>query len=292
MTKLNKPKNMKIQLIKRLVHKVFLIAFIVFSFVLIFVGKPDSKIIAATSGFVMDMITPVISVVAYPIYKAGGFVESVREFRRVDRKNAELRNEVSRLAEELEYYKSREAEYGQLAKICNFSSGGTNYILVTRVLGASGAGLAHSFILDAGARDGVRKYHAVMVDGYLVGQVVAVGEKYSRMLLLTDANSRIPVQVERTGTRAFLAGNNSRYPKLVHFENQERLELGDRIIASGMDGNIPYGIPVGTVGSISEEDGVVLQPYVESSRIGYVKVVKTSHTEDISAFLKENPVVE
>jgi rod shape-determining protein MreC len=283
---------MKLQIIRRLVRKVFLIAFILFSFVLIFVGKPDSKIIATTGGLVLDIMTPVVSVVAYPIYKVKSFFADVREYRRVDRRNEELRAEVSRLKEEINLLKSGEAEHRQLAKLCNFHPGGTNYILVTRVLAASGAGLSHSFILDAGARDGVKKYHAVLVDGYLVGQIVAVGDKYSRMLLITDASSRIPVQVERTGTRAFLAGDNSRYPGIVHFENQERLELGDRMMTSGMDGNIPYGIPVGTVGSISEEDGVVLQPYVDSSRIGYVKVIKTSHTEDVKEFIEESPVVE
>jgi rod shape-determining protein MreC len=278
---------MKLQIIKRLVRKVFLIVFILFSFILIFIGKPDNPILSRTSGLVVAVFSPVVSLISYPIYKVGSFIEEVKAFRRMDEINQELKAEVSKLTEELNFYKSQDAENKKLREICNFAGGGANFFLITRVLGSAGAGFSHTFILDAGTKDGVAKYHAVLVDGYLVGQIVAVGDRYSRMLLLTDAGSKIPVQVETTGTRAFLTGDNSKYPRVVHFENQEPIGLGDRIVTSGMDGNIPAGIPVGIIGSISEENGVVLQLFVDSSRIHYVHVVKTSHTDAIREFLKK-----
>jgi rod shape-determining protein MreC len=278
---------MKLQIVKRLVRKVFLIAFILFSFVLIFIGKPDNPILSRTSGLVVALASPVVSLISWPIYKAAGFVEDVKAFRRADETNRQLKAELSKLSEELSFYKSQEAETKKLREICNFSDPGTNYFLIARVLGTAGAGFSHTFILDAGTKDGVRKYHAVLVDGNLVGQVVVVGDRYSRMLLLTDANSKIPVQVESTGTRAFLAGDNSKYPRVVHFENQEKVDVGDRIVTSGMDGNIPAMLPVGIVGSISEENGVVLQPFVDASRISYVHVVRTSHTDGIREFLEK-----
>lgn len=292
MNKLTQSKNVKMQMLKQMVRKFFLIAFILFSFVLIFIGKPDSFIINKTSGIVVQVMSPIISVISYPIYKVGKFFSDVKDFFVINEKNAELRQEISRLTEEINYYKQVDAENVHLRRLANFTSGGTNYILSTKVIGSTGSGFSHSFILDAGAKDGVEKYHGVLVDGFLVGQIISVGRNYSRMLLITDSSLKIPVQIERTGTRAFLNGNNTKYPKLIHFENQDPIQIGDKVITSGMGGNLPFGLPIGIIGSISEEEGVILQPYVDSSHINYVKVIKTSHTEDIKEFLKENPTAD
>ena len=283
---------MKMQMIKRLVRKVFIILFILFSFVLIFIGKPDNIIISKTSGVVVDVMSPFVKVISYPIYMVGTFIKDVKNFRQVDAQNKELRDEVSKLKEQLNYLKQMEVENNSLKKLVNYTSNGINYLLSTKVVGASGSGFTHSFIIDAGARHGVKKYQGVLVDGYLVGQIYSVGKNYSRMLLITDALSKIPVQIERTRTRAFLIGNNTDYPNLAHFENQEPIQIGDVVVTSGMGGNLPSGIPIGIVGSISEESGIIVQPFINKSNIEYVKVLKTSHTEGIQNFINNNPLTE
>lgn len=292
MNKLSTSQNMKMQMIKRLVRKVFIILFILFSFVLIFIGKPDNIIISKTSGVVVDIMSPFVKVISYPIYMVGTFIKDVKNFRQVDAQNKELRDEVSKLKEQLNYLKQMEVENNSLKKLVNYTSNGVNYLLSTKVVGASGSGFTHSFIIDAGARHGVKKYQGVLVDGYLVGQIYSVGKNYSRMLLITDALSKIPVQIERTRTRAFLIGNNTDYPNLAHFENQEPIQIGDVVVTSGMGGNLPSGIPIGIVGSISEESGIIVQPFINKSNIEYVKVLKTSHTEGIQNFINNNPLTE
>ncbi len=292
MNKLSTSQNMKMQMIKRLVRKVFIILFILFSFVLIFIGKPDNIIISKTSGVVVDVMSPFVKVISYPIYMVGTFIKDVKNFRQVDAQNKELRDEVSKLKEQLNYLKQMEVENNSLKKLVNYTSNGINYLLSTKVVGASGSGFTHSFIIDAGARHGVKKYQGVLVDGYLVGQIYSVGKNYSRMLLITDALSKIPVQIERTRTRAFLIGNNTDYPNLAHFENQEPIQIGDVVVTSGMGGNLPSGIPIGIVGSISEESGIIVQPFINKSNIEYVKVLKTSHTEGIQNFINNNPLTE
>ena len=292
MNKLSTSQNMKMQMIKRLVRKVFIILFILFSFVLIFIGKPDNIIISKTSGVVVDVMSPFVKVISYPIYMVGTFIKDVKNFRQVDAQNKELRDEVSKLKEQLNYLKQMEVENNSLKKLVNYTSNGVNYLLSTKVVGASGSGFTHSFIIDAGARHGVKKYQGVLVDGYLVGQIYSVGKNYSRMLLITDALSKIPVQIERTRTRAFLIGNNTDYPNLAHFENQEPIQIGDVVVTSGMGGNLPSGIPIGIVGSISEESGIIVQPFINKSNIEYVKVLKTSHTEGIQNFINNNPLTE
>lgn len=292
LNKLSTSKAVKIQMIKKLIRKIFVVLFIVFSFILIFVGKPDNVILSRTSGIVADFMSPFIKIISYPIYIVGTFINDVKNFRYVDERNKELKTEVSKLKEQLNYFKQIEVENQQLRKLNNFTTNGVNFLLSTRVLGASGSGFTHSFLVDAGAKDGVKKYQGVIVDGYLVGQINSVGHNYSRMILVSDASSKIPVQVERTKTRAFLVGDNTDYPQLVHFENQEPVQIGDVVVTSGMGENLPSGLPIGIIGSISEDDGIIVQPFVNKSNIDYIKVIKTSHTEGIKKFLVETKITE
>ncbi len=279
-------------MIKGLIRKIFVILFIIFSFVLIFIGKPDNFIISKTSSVVTQVMSPFIKIVSYPIYWVGSFIEDVKNFSSVDEQNRNLRLEVVKLKEQLNYLKQVEVENTELRKLTNYTTNGVNYLLSTRILGSTGAGFSRSFIIDAGAKDGVKKYQGVVVEGYLVGQIISVGSNYSRMLLLTDATSKIPVQIERTKTRAFLIGNNTDYPNIMHFENQEPVQLGDVVVTSGMGDNLPAGLPVGIIGSIGEETGIIVQPFIHSSNIDYIKVLKTSHTEGIKNFVKNNPYQE
>ncbi len=288
MNKLSTSKALKIQMIKKLVRKIFVIMFIIFSFILIFIGKPDNIIISKTSGVVSDVISPFVKVISYPIYVVGTFISDVKNFRSVDAQNQELKKEVSRLKEQLNYFKQVEVENQQLRKMNNYTTNGVNYLLSSRVLGSSGSGFTRTFFVDAGAKDGVKKYQGVIVDGYLVGQINSVGSNYSKMILLSDASSKIPVQVERTKTRAFLIGDNTNYPQLAHFEKQEPVQIGDVIVTSGMGENLPAGLPIGIVGSISEDNGIIVQPFVSESNIDYIKIIKTSHTEGLKNFLLEN----
>ena len=292
LNKLSTSKAVKIQMIKRLVRKIFVVLFIVFSFILIFVGKPDNVVINRTSGLVADFMSPFIKVISYPIYVVGTFICDVRNFREVNAKNQELRAEVSKLKEQLNYFKQIEVENQQLKRMNNFTTNGVNFLLSTRVLGSTGSGFTHSFLVDAGAKDGVKKYQGVLVDGYLVGQINSVGTNYSRMILVSDATSKIPVQVERTKTRAFLIGDNTDYPQLVYFENQEPVQIGDVVVTSGMGENLPAGLPIGIIGSISEDNGIIIQPFINKSNIDYIKVIKTSHTEGIKKFLNETKIVD
>ncbi|MDR1009200.1 MAG: hypothetical protein LBL52_03020, partial [Rickettsiales bacterium] len=149
MNKLTKPKNMKIQIIKRLVRKAFVVIFILFSFIIIFVGKPDSMIISKTSGVVMNLVAPVIGAISYPIRKIGAFVADAQHFGEVDAINKKLEREISELREQIAALKSDRAEAVKIKETCNFSSNeAVRFVLGTRVVGASGGGFSRSFILD------------------------------------------------------------------------------------------------------------------------------------------------
>ena len=97
------------------------------------------------------------------------------------------------------------------------------------------------------ARPASTSGQAVVTGEGLAGRVAEVGDNSARVLFVTDVNSRLPVQVERTRERAILAGDNSALMRLTLAQSVAGVQRGDRIVTSGDGGSFPVGIPVGEV---------------------------------------------
>lgn len=100
-------------------------------------------------------------------------------------------------------------------------------------------------LLDVGAEAGVKVGDPAMSEHGVVGRIVGVGRGVSRMLLLSDVDSRTPVLADRTDARAILTGDGSAYPRLDYLRGQDPLKPGDVILTSGDGGVFPRGLPVG-----------------------------------------------
>ena len=79
----------------------------------------------------------------------------------------------------------------------------------------------------------------------VVGRIVGVTPTVSRLLMLSDVDSRTPVLVDRTNGRAILTGDGSAYPRLEYVRGRDPVKVGDTILTSGDGGVFPRGLPVG-----------------------------------------------
>ena len=89
----------------------------------------------------------------------------------------------------------------------------------------------------------------------LVGRISGVGQNTSRVILLSDASSRVPASVQPSGQRAMVAGDNSSAPLLDFLENSDLVRPGDRVVTSGDGGVFPAGVLIGSVAA--DPDGPV-----------------------------------
>lgn len=102
-----------------------------------------------------------------------------------------------------------------------------------------------SRLIDVGSNRGVVIGNPVINEHGLIGRVVGVSGSVSRVLLVTDVASQIPVLVGRTDARAIMRGDGSGNPRLEFVRGADVLEVGDRILSSGDGGGIPRGLPIG-----------------------------------------------
>jgi rod shape-determining protein MreC len=100
-------------------------------------------------------------------------------------------------------------------------------------------------LVDAGSSRGIVEGNPALSEHGLVGRVTGVAPDVSRVLLLTDAESRTPVLIERTNGRAILTGDGGPNPQLAYLRTHSPLREGDRVLTSGDGGVLPRGLPVG-----------------------------------------------
>jgi rod shape-determining protein MreC len=162
------------------------------------------------------------------------------------------------------------------------------------VLADSGSPFRQSVLLNVGARDGIRDGWATMDGIGLVGRISGVGDKSSRVILLTDNNSRVPVTVQPSGQRGILTGDNSQLPPLDFLEDGDAVQPGDRVVTSGDGAVFPAGLLVGQVAK--DTDGrlrVVLA--ADYQRLVFLRVLRSHEIEpitDAGALIAPDPLRE
>ncbi|HVY89076.1 MAG TPA: rod shape-determining protein MreC [Hyphomonadaceae bacterium] len=125
--------------------------------------------------------------------------------------------------------------------------------VTARIVAEENGPFAASRIANAGSSNGVREGFAAVNENGLVGRVIRVGEYTSRILLVTDFSSRIPVMGSQSGDRALMVGDSVSGARLVEPETPDKIVPGEMWVTSGDDGKMPLGIRVGR--ARREKDG-------------------------------------
>jgi rod shape-determining protein MreC len=142
-----------------------------------------------------------------------------------------------------------------------------------RVVSDTGGPFVQMFIINAGKRDGVRDGQAVIDEDGLVGKVLGAGHTASRVLMLSDLNSRVPVLVEPSNYKAVLVGDNAKNPRVRFLPQSAQVQIGDRVVTSGDGGELPPGLPVGVVSDISSTGEIRVQTFSRDTRIERVRIL-------------------
>jgi rod shape-determining protein MreC len=239
---------------------------------LLTIEKTNPEIAEGARGAAADVMAPILDLLSRPSASAAQAIDSVRDLGRLREENARLKAEYARLLQWQTVARRLDQENQGLRELLKLVPDPKARFLTARVVGGSGGAFVRSMLVAAGSRDGVRKNQAVITGEGLIGRVSEVGERASRVLLLSDINSHIPVFVERTRERAVLYGDNSSRMELHYLPPDVAATIGDRIVTSGHGGTFPPGLPVGVITAV--ENGVVeVQPFVDWEQVEYVRLV-------------------
>lgn len=230
----------------------------------------------AAPSLLDDPLGAVMGAVVAPIRAGQGLIDRIAAMWTAAGRVAELEAENARLEEWralAQALAERNERYEQLLGVPASVEGGPDYLPAS----PTAAGVTARLVLDpagpfrrtllanAGADHGVRRGYAAVNENGLVGRVVTVGRRSSRVLLLDDYNSRVPVMGQLSRVRAILAGDASAAPRLqgVLSLSAPRMDnvigarpplAGEPVVTSGDGGLYPPGLVVGY--AAQAEDGV------------------------------------
>ncbi|MDF1791461.1 MAG: rod shape-determining protein MreC [Thalassobaculaceae bacterium] len=244
------------------------------AFGLMLLGKADVLLIERARMVVLDALAPVIEVASRPAEAVTDLMNNVRDLRYLRAENARLAVENDRLERWQHVARRLEAENRALRALTNFVPPKEVDFVSARVIADGGGAFVRSVMITAGRRQGVSLGNAAVSGEGLVGGVVEVGEEYSRVLLITDLNSQIPIVIERTRDPAVLAGDNTRSPRIIYLPQNAQVVPGDRIVTSGHGGVFPPGLAVGMVTTITD-GSIRVTPFVDWERLEYVRLLMT-----------------
>jgi rod shape-determining protein MreC len=222
---------------------------------------------------VADAFAPVFDLLSRPLIAVRRLIDESGTFLALREENERLRGQIAQLLEWQRMAQDLARENEALREMVRAAPEVEAAPVVTaRVVAVGGGAFVRSVLVNAGERDGVANGMAAVNGQGLVGRVVAVGHRSARVLLLTDLNARVPIQLEPSGDRAILQGDNGPEPRLKFLPLNPRVAAGDRVVTSGLGGLFPPGLPVGVVTAVGD-DVARVAPYVDWGRLEYVRIL-------------------
>ena len=241
----------------------------------------DSPRVERFRAALVDRVVPSFDWALLPVTKAAAMIDEFQSYASLYEQNQELRRELQQMKAWREAALQLEQKNARLLDLNQVRLDPKLTHVTGVVLADSGSPFRQSVLLNVGARDGIRDGWATMDGIGLVGRISGVGERTSRVILLTDSNSRIPVTVQPSGQKALLAGDNSSLPPLEFLDDADLVRPGDRVVTSGDGGMLPAGLLVGQVAMGTDRRlRVVLSADYE--RLEFLRVLRSHELQPIT----------
>ena len=196
---------------------------------------------------VVDAVVPNMEWALVPVTAGTKMFANFQSYANLHEQNQELRRELRRMSAWREAAIQLEQENAKLLDLARVRLDPALTYVTGVVIADAGSPFRQSVLLNVGARDGIRDGWATTDGLGLAGRIFGVGRTTSRVILLTDPSSRVPVRIQPSGQRAMLVGDNSALPVLDFIEYTEEVRPGDRIVSSSDGALFPAGLLVGQV---------------------------------------------
>jgi rod shape-determining protein MreC len=233
------------------------------------------------------LVVPLEHAVNLPFRFAAWLGLTMTDHQALVEQNNQLKAQQLLLRAQVQKFLALEKENAQLRALLQSAARTSDKVLVAQLLAIDSNPFVQEMILDKGSQAGVFVGQPVLDASGVMGQVVAVEQLTSRVMLITDNRSAVPVQILRSGLRAIVIGNgDTGQLSLIHMTQTADVQPGDILVSSGLGGHFPLGYPVGTVETIEHDPGrrfagIAVQPSAELNRSRQVLLVWPGDGENI-----------
>ena len=252
-------------------QKFSLFALILLSLFIFILDNSNLKPIKILRSIINDGIYRISAVSSSPIKFSGAskdfFVKHIFTYE----ENERLRKELEDLKSKNFQSSFLEAQNNELQNVLDLEKNSPYSVVNAKVILDKNSPFLNSVIINKGSNAGIKLGMPVLNEGYLAGRIVEVNFVSSRILLLNDLNSRIPVVVSPSGTQAILSGVGKREPSLEYLPDNFMLGEKESIVfTSGKDGVLFPGIAIGKV--VLNDNKKLVELFADPDQISVVSV--------------------
>jgi rod shape-determining protein MreC len=172
----------------------------------------------------------------------------------------------------------------RLRDLLNFQKAPTHRVVAAEVIAKDPSGWFKTVIIDKGSSDGLQKGLPVVLPTGIVGQVIEVSGHYAKVMIITDRNSAVDALVQRSRARGIIKGASADLSQFEFVLRKHDVQIGDTVIASGLDGVYPKGLRIGRVSDLSERSSdifyeITVTPFVDFEKLEEVLVILRPKTQ-------------
>lgn len=245
------------------------------------VWRIDSPRVERLRMAVIDRVVPPFEWAMAPIHGTAHLLADFQSYQRLAAQNQDLRRELQQMKAWREAALQLEQENAKLLDLNNVRIDPKLTFVTGVVMTDSGSPFRQSVILNVGARDGIIDGWPTMDGIGLAGRIAGVGRQTSRVLLLTDTSSRIPITILPSGQRAILAGDSTSNPMIEFLEDRAVVRPGDRVVSSGDGGVFPADLLVGQV-ALGTDNRLRVRLAADYQRLEFLRVLRARPHEVIN----------
>jgi rod shape-determining protein MreC len=230
-------------------------------------------------GILSMPLAPLQYVVSWPIQWIDNVRSAVSTHDALVKENLDLKAEQLLLRARVQRLLAIESENNQLKELIHSSTHVQGKVLIAQLLALAADPFLNQMVLNKGSQDHIFIGQPVLDAAGVMGKVIQVNPFTSRVLLINDSHSGVPVQVARNGIRGIVVGDTySSQLRLVHVPHTADVRNGDMLITSGLGKDFPEGYPVGQVISVDKDPGlqfanILIEPAAHLDRSRMVLLV-------------------
>ena len=250
-----------------------LFVLVIFSVTLMFFDKIQLKQIDYLRSIVKDTIFRGSVIVSAPSKSIGNISNQAKEHFNLFNKYTLLKDENEQLKSDSRKIDFLELENNQLRNLLAEQVDSPENLISARVLIDKQSPYLNSFIINTGSNKGIKNGMTVLSGNNFIGRIVDVNFFSSRVLLISDLNSKVAVVTEPSGTHAILSGHGTSLPTLDYLPENNLIQPGDKVYTSGKEGIFTPGIPIGEVEITNNETSVLL--FSDLNQITFINIKLT-----------------
>jgi rod shape-determining protein MreC len=199
--------------------------------------------------------------------------------RDVRAENARLKDEIAALQIGLQQERALAQQSRTLQGLLELKSAIQLKTTAASVIAGGASPEFRTMTIDKGTGDGLASDMAVLAPAGVVGRIIMPARRAAKVQLLIDRDAAAGAIVERSRAQGVVVGTGTDRFRLDHVPGAADIQVGDRVVTSGIEGIYPKGFLIGQIQSIDRQSGeftnVVVDPAVQFSELETVLVVVT-----------------